>query len=170
MFSFKPRLDIYHLKSEDINAKIKDSSPSRADVLRRPNVGEKRSSNLITIEGKVTDWKQCAILGLTPGEIIEVRGGTGSRRTVKASLTSVRKQMRTAGWSFPANPEYKGIGLDDGLVRPFLRAVPPHSAAKCEADDYQLEIGEAASSWEQEVDRQKRSNWLLRLNPNKEPR
>ena len=141
-----------------------DHEPRAGAVLRRPNRTEQRNPGLVTLGGSVTNWRQCAILGLTAAEVLAVRGPSGSKATVQNKIKVTRREMRNEGWAFPVNPER----ASDPQARPFLRAIPPASAALCDADHAEREIQQAESAWASEqAARQLRSGWGMRLRPGK---
>ena len=139
------------------------------DIMRLPTQAEYQNRKLQTMSGWVTNWKQCAILGLTVNEIMAIRSGIGSKQTVKRELQLQRRKMRDIGWVFPLNPEYSSADTL-GLSRPFLQAIPPMNAIGwSEADEIaEQEIQQAETLWAAEqAAYQSRSSWGMRIKPGK---
>ena len=103
--------------------------------------------------GNVTDWRQIAILCLTPKEVLAVRGAGMTNSNVQVAICEKRRKMKAEGWVFVAALPKSG--------RMYQQAIPP---AGREAD-----ITRAEQSWEAEVNRQMRSSWGARIRPGKAP-
>lgn len=119
-------------------------------VTRSPSIKETGDAT-----GKVTDWRQCAILCLTPTRVAWARGGGLNRKTIKTRLNQERAKLRREGWQFLP----LAAPMREGCVP--LRPVEPGGITT------QTKAAEAV--WEAEVSRQTRSNWGMRTRPGKAP-
>ena len=138
------------------------------DIMRLPNCTELRNKDLVTLSGQITNWRQCAILGLTPKEVADCRGGSASMKFVRTKLCEMRRKMRAEGWGFPDNPDHTDNPKhrdNPSLSRRYLAAIPP--PVDVGHDKLLAEIQQAESTWQAESSRQLRSSWGFRIKAGK---